>query len=91
MVKATQPRKDPPPSVPAQKCLHWKLAAVDKVYEMATTENTDSEIKGEAKPTSNKTQCPLKVLYCGICSLPTESCVHSEIIQLVPVIRLISE
>ncbi|XP_072351825.1 density-regulated protein isoform X2 [Scyliorhinus torazame] len=32
---------------------------------MATTENTDSEIKGEAKPTSNKTQCPLKVLYCG--------------------------
>ncbi|XP_038646076.1 density-regulated protein isoform X2 [Scyliorhinus canicula] len=41
---------------------------------MATTENTDSENKGEAKPTSNRAQCPLKVLYCGICSLPTEYC-----------------
>ncbi|XP_060699986.1 density-regulated protein [Chiloscyllium punctatum] len=40
---------------------------------MASTENADAENK-EAKPASNKTQCPLKVLYCGICSLPTEYC-----------------
>uniref|UniRef100_UPI00398F6FEB density-regulated protein n=1 Tax=Pristiophorus japonicus TaxID=55135 RepID=UPI00398F6FEB len=41
---------------------------------MATTENADSENKGETKLASIKSQCPLKVLYCGICSLPTEYC-----------------
>ncbi|XP_062890352.1 density-regulated protein [Mobula hypostoma] len=41
---------------------------------MATTENAESENKREEKPASNMVQCPLKVLYCGVCSLPTEYC-----------------
>ncbi|XP_059844210.1 density-regulated protein isoform X2 [Hemitrygon akajei] len=41
---------------------------------MATTENAESENKREENPASSKLQCPLKVLYCGVCSLPTEYC-----------------
>ncbi|XP_055511656.1 density-regulated protein isoform X2 [Leucoraja erinacea] len=41
---------------------------------MATTETAESGNKMGDKTVSNKVPCPLKVLYCGICSLPTEYC-----------------
>lgn len=45
-----------------------------RIDEMATTETAESGNKMGDKTVSNKVPCPLKVLYCGICSLPTEYC-----------------
>ncbi|XP_023699113.1 density-regulated protein [Paramormyrops kingsleyae] len=44
---------------------------------MATTENAESgspENKAERRTGNSDTMYPLKVLYCGVCSLPTEYC-----------------
>ncbi|KAK6476479.1 density-regulated protein-like [Huso huso] len=44
---------------------------------MATTENAESaspETKVDRRKANSDTKYPLKVLYCGVCSLPTEYC-----------------
>ncbi|KPP60440.1 density-regulated protein-like, partial [Scleropages formosus] len=44
---------------------------------MATTENAESgspENKVDRRPGNSDAMYPLKVLYCGVCSLPTEYC-----------------
>ncbi|XP_007900398.1 density-regulated protein isoform X1 [Callorhinchus milii] len=48
--------------------------AAAEIHRMATTETMLPENKGEGKPSRSDIQYPLKVLYCGICSLPTEYC-----------------
>uniref|UniRef100_A0A3B3R639 Density-regulated protein n=2 Tax=Paramormyrops kingsleyae TaxID=1676925 RepID=A0A3B3R639_9TELE len=48
-----------------------------RLYIMATTENAESgspENKAERRTGNSDTMYPLKVLYCGVCSLPTEYC-----------------
>ncbi|XP_043924845.1 density-regulated protein [Protopterus annectens] len=44
---------------------------------MATTENAESglqESRGDSRTPKSDTEYPLKVLYCGVCSLPVEYC-----------------